>query len=325
MSTPIVCLGVHILDTIARPVREIPSAQNSSRIEQILHAPGGTAAGVAVDIAHLGFPVTTIGMVGDDEGGRFLRSMMTDRGVDTSGVTVSDAAQTASSVLLVDEDGNRPALHVRGVNALATWDQLDLTPLSTASVVHLGGVDAMSGLDDRQTLKLMRSWQSAGKTVTVDFQSASQHLRPGLLDIAAAADVFLPNDEQALGLTGCATVAEAAESLLKSGAGRVVITCGAEGIHYADREGTVLTEPAVPVQAVDTTGCGDSVDAAFVISLSAGLEITAALRLAVQAGAAVASGAGSLGALPHWADLCGRAGLANLAPKQPGRYQAATG
>lgn len=308
MSPTIVCLGVHILDTIAVPIDDVPKLQNSVRVEQILHAAGGTAAGVAVDIAHLGHPVSTVGVVGADETGRFLLDLMTAKAVDVSAVTTLTAAQTSSSVLLVDSFGNRPALHVRGVHAIAEWSDLDLTPLVDADFVHLGGLDALSSLDRSEAVTLIRELRGRGAYVSLDFQSSAQHLVPELLDLVAEVDVFLPNDEQAAGLTGTSDIDAMSRALLATGVSQVVITRGADGIHYADAEQTMHVD-AFETTVVDTTGCGDSVVAAYLTALARGHRVQDALTLASAAGAAVARGVGSLGALPEWEELCRSAGI----------------
>lgn len=247
-------------------------------------------------------------MIGEDETGRFLMEMMRARGVEIDGVRVLPGAQTSASVLLVDSAGNRPALHVRGVNSRATWEQLDLRRLTGASWVHLGGLDAMTGLDRDRAIELLSELRAGGATVTVDFQSSAAHLTPDLIRIAAAADVFLPNDEQAMGLTGADSADIAAERLLAAGVPAVAVTCGAEGILYLSATET-LRVPAVPTTVVDTTGCGDSVVAAFLVARSEGRDLGDTLRLCAAAGSAVASGAGSLGALPDWDTLLKRVGL----------------
>lgn len=312
MSATIVCLGVHILDTIAVPIDDVPKLQNSIRVEQILHAAGGTAAGVAVDIAHLGHSVSTVGVVGNDETGRFLLELMAGKGVDVSAVTTLATAQTSSSILLVDSFGNRPALHVRGVHAVAEWSDLNLAPLSGADFVHLGGLDALSSLARSQAITLIRELRSRGVYISLDFQSAAQHLIPELLELVAEVDVFLPNDEQAAGLTGTNDIDAMSRALLDTGVGQVVITRGAEGIHYADGEQTIQVD-AFETKVVDTTGCGDSVVAAYLTALARGYQVQGALTLASAAGAAVAAGVGSLGALPDWEELCRRADIDSMA------------
>lgn len=308
MAKKIVCFGTHILDTVALPVDTIPSVQQSVRIDRIMHAPGGTAAGVAVDLAHLGFAVASVGGIGADATGTFLLSMMQAEGVDTRGVVTVAGAATPASILLIDSHGNRPALHARGASAELRWEDVPGDAFDGAEMVHFGGLDALASLDGPQTLARIRALRTAGVIVTVDFQSGPPHLTHRLLDIIAEADAFLPNEEQACSLTQTESVEDAARRLLELGPRRVMITCGADGIFYADQEGVTLRQPAAPTTVVDTTGCGDSVVAAYLAAQAEGLDIVTSLRLCVEAAATVAAGPGSLGLLPTWDELTARIG-----------------
>lgn len=307
MAKRIVCFGTHIMDTVAMPVDVLPAGQRSLRIERIVHAPGGTAAGVAVDLAHLGFSVASAGGVGADATGEFLLSMMRAEGVNTDGVTVLEGATTPASVLLIDSHGNRPALHARGASAELRWDDIPGDVFDGADIVHFGGLDALTALDRSTTLDHIRALRQRGALITVDFQSGPPHLSHDLLDIIAEADAFLPNEEQACALMQTASVEDAARRILDLGPQRVMITCGADGILYADQQGETRRQPAAPTTVTDTTGCGDSVVAAYLAAQAEGLDITSSLRVSVEAAATVAAGMGSLGLLPTWEELMVRA------------------
>lgn len=56
--------------------------------------------------------------------------------------------------------------------------------------------------------------------------------------VMAYADYLLPNEEQVLGFTGAADLAEGSRRLLEAGAGLLAITCGADGALIVSHEGT---------------------------------------------------------------------------------------
>ena len=95
---------------------------------------------------------------------------------------------------------------------------------------------------------------------------------------------------------------ELARRLLDYGVGSVVITQGERGALLVDAEG-VTQIPAVPIQAVDVTGAGDSFNAALAVSLGEGLGLAEAARVAVRAGAYTAMHPGVIGGLPTRAQL----------------------
>jgi sugar/nucleoside kinase (ribokinase family) len=313
----VVTLGTHVLDVLARPVSEIPAGQGSARLDQIRMTAAGTAAGVAVDLAILGARVTSVGAVGTDALGDLLLALMSGRGVDVGGLVRLPEVQTSASILPIRPNGDRPALHVSGANAVVRLGQLDLAPLAGADALHLGGVDTMAGLTDEELKQLLTTARDGGLFITMDVQSGAQtHLSPRVLNLLPYVDVFLPNLDQAAALTGLADPVPIARRLLAAGAPAVVLTMGDQGSLYLSRHERVHT-PAFRVEVVDTTGCGDAFCAGYLLSVLRGLDLPAALRRATGAATLVASGLGSDAGLTGWDELADfLAGAATL-PARP--------
>jgi sugar/nucleoside kinase (ribokinase family) len=86
----------------------------------------------------------------------------------------------------------------------------------------------------------------------------------GTFDIIAPAmsytDYLLPNEDQVLGFTGAADLADGCRALLDAGAGLLAVTCGSDGTLVVSHEGNQQV-PAFAVDVVDTTGCGDAFSA----------------------------------------------------------------
>ncbi|MEA2144035.1 MAG: hypothetical protein QOI64_2465, partial [Solirubrobacteraceae bacterium] len=105
-------------------------------------------------------------------------------------------------------------------------------------------------------------------------------------------DYFFPNDEQVLTLTGAPDLEAGCRALIERGVGCVAATCGADGVLLVDAS-TTESIPAFNVDAVDTTGCGDSFAAGFLRGLQLGRSRTEAATLGCAAAALVAQGLGS--------------------------------
>ncbi|MGH3244213.1 MAG: carbohydrate kinase family protein, partial [Spirillospora sp.] len=169
--------------------------------------------------------------------------------------------------------------------------------LGAASLVHLGGPDVTSGLNDPAFFAMLAAARESGTVVTMDVLSAM----PGLLTGAAAflphVDHFLPNAEQAAAMTGEDDPEKAARALLAQGPATVVVTLGGDGSLVATRpdggDGSVHHLPALPVEAVDTTGCGDAYCAGFITGLAHGRDVLESARWGTATAASVARGLGS--------------------------------
>jgi hypothetical protein len=79
--------------------------------------------------------------------------------------------------------------------------------------------------------------------------------------LLAVTDVFLPNEAEAISLSGAVDISAAAAHLGCRSHGWE-FKLGASGALAVSGEQTV-TAPAIPVQVVDTVGAGDSFDAGF--------------------------------------------------------------
>lgn len=288
----VITVGVHIVDVLARPVESIPAGQDTALVEQIRLTAAGSAAGTAVDLARLGLEVISMGAVGDDELGDFLVAVMTRHGVDVTRLARRTTDQTSASILPIRPDGGRPSFHVPGANLTVSTADLDLDLLMQAKVVHLGGPDVTFGLNDPAFFAALDAARAGGTLVTMDLLSNLADLVTGAASFLPHVDYFLPNEEQALLMTGATDPAEAAVRLLAHGLSGVLITLGAAGSLVATVTETVEL-PAVPVEVVDTTGCGDAYCAGFIAGLVEGVPVETAARWGTAAAAAVATGLGS--------------------------------
>jgi sugar/nucleoside kinase (ribokinase family) len=293
---PVTCVGVHILDILGRPVSEIPPGQHSVLIEEIRVTAAGTAAGTSVDLAKLGGGVRNVGAIGDDVLGDFVLRLLDDYGVDTRLITRFESTRTSATMLPIRPNGERPALHMQGANgdftaAHLTADQL--SAITGAALVHLGGIDAMTNLDPGSVGEWAASAKKNGALITMDvLRNGDSRTLEALEPILRHTDWFCPNDEQLQTLTGENDIGKAARRVLAMGAGGIAVTQGEKGCRLIDGEIDV-TLPALDVRVVDTTGCGDGFDAGFITGLLAGLSPVQSGWVGTVCGSLVATGLGS--------------------------------
>jgi ribokinase len=127
-------------------------------------------------------------------------------------------------------------------------------------------------------------------------------------DVWAALDVLVVNEHEAADLTGASgdTEPSALAGLLLERVPAVVVTLGGRGSLVLERlpGGKLLTlVPAVPVEAVDTTGAGDTFCGVLAAALARGADLPDAARLAAAAGALAVTRPGAQDAVPDAADV----------------------
>jgi len=286
-----ICMGVHVLDILGRPIESIPEGQGGALVDEIRLAPAGSAGGTAVTLAKLGARVRSAGAVGRDALGDVLLQMLESHGVDTALLARHDGVQTSASIIPVRANGDRPALHCIGANGTYTLDDVPWDDVAAATHLHLGGPELIGG---DVAAKILQYAREHGATTSADVLAPGDF--PGILDMIAPAlphlDWLLPNAEQATGYTGIADVVEACRALVQRGVSAVAATCGAEGVVIVDAD-SVERVPAFAVDVVDTSGCGDAFSAGFLRGLSLGRERRDAAVLGCAVAALVAQGLGS--------------------------------
>jgi len=286
----VIALGVHVLDTLVRPVEEIPEGQGGTVVEEIKMTAAGTAGGTALVLAKLGATARSAGAIGTDLLGDQLLALLQRDGVDTSLLVRRDGVQTSASVLPIRPDGSRPAFHVIGANGSYGPDDAPWDDIAAATHLHLGGPEFMGG---DAAAKILAFAREHGVTTSLDSLAPGD---PGLLEWIAAAlphvDYLLPNDEQVLGWTGAADLESGARALIERGVTCVAATAGAEGALVVTADAATRV-PAFPVEVVDTTGCGDAFSAGFLRGLSLGRDPVGAAVLGCATAAQVAGGLGT--------------------------------
>src|SRR5579872_3477819 len=130
----VLCCGNLVLDILVRPVDQF-SWGTTTLVESIEQHLGGNGASTSYTLGKLGAHVRLIGMVGADAFGDELVSRLAGAGVDTECITRSHAP-TATTIAIVNAQGNRMFLHRLGASGEAFADPVTLTPALTNGITH---------------------------------------------------------------------------------------------------------------------------------------------------------------------------------------------
>ena len=293
LASGVVVLGSLNADLTIKTSR-LPLAGETVAGHDFVTRPGGKGANQAVAAARLGGAVTLIGAVGDDAHGEMLVQAAGRDGIDTDSIVRIPDVPTGVAVIEVDANGENSIVVFPGANGQLAPHHVELEAdrLAAAAVVCL----CLESPLETVTAAARRGHR-AGTTVVFNL-SPYLEVPEGLL---ADVDLLLVNEHEAAQLLGSTDPtldwAAAVRGFISLGVRDVVVTLGARGsMVIQDVLGTlpVLTPiPAVPTEAVDTTGCGDAFTGALADSLARGVGLVAAARRAavVASMAAAAEGA----------------------------------
>jgi sugar/nucleoside kinase (ribokinase family) len=296
-SPEVLCAGIVVADAIASPVDELPEMGRLALVDSVQLHTGGCALSTASALERLGVPTALCGCVGDDLLGDVLVREAQARGVDTSGVRLSEEL-TSASVVLDASDGERTFLHNPGASgALTAADVEGALETSGARRLHIGGALVLPALDGGPMATLLEGAYGRGVATSLDPvddpTGAWDRLHACLPHLSA----ICPNLTEARGITGQEEPEDCAAWLLDRGVERVAIKMGRQGAYAADaRTGAYV--PPFPIQARDETGAGDAFAAGLIYGLLHDWPLEEAVRLGNAVGALSTTGMGASTSLP---------------------------
>ena len=263
---------------------------------------GGSTCIFACQAAKLGLRTAVLGLVGDDAYGHLILRRLQESGVDTRYVMVDGTLKTGLGLALCRAGGDRAILTYGGsLNAVYPDDITDEF-LRSARHLHYGSYYLQTNLLP-QAAAIMRRARELGLTVSLDTNwDPSGAWDSGLRAALIQADLFFPNEQEALAITGTDDVDEALGKLLQL-APTVAIKLGEKGVlagHGQER----LAVPVEPVlHVVDTIGAGDSFDAGFLAGWLRGLPLDACATIGNACGRGTTQARGGIIGQPRLADI----------------------
>ncbi len=256
---------------------------------------GSSGAIFACGAARLGLRVAYSGVVGDDAFGKFVLNALQSRDVDTSGVQIGSGLKTGLSVILTQENDRAILTHLGAISAQRA-EQVDRALLRRARHLHVASYFLQQNLQIGLP-RLLKDARSLGCTVSLDTNwDPAEAWNSGLPDVLPLIDVFLPNEQEALAISGKENLDEALEWLTWK-ISLVVVKQGAAGAIV--RQGkTVIRQNPPPVTVVDAVGAGDSFDAGFIYGYLNNFSLAQALQWGLACGALSTRAAGGTTAQP---------------------------
>ncbi|MFI7646568.1 ribokinase [Micromonospora sp. NPDC049460] len=253
--------------------------------------PGGKGANQAIAAARAGASCAFLGAIGSDAFGVTLRARITAAGVDTDQLRTTYGT-SGVALVMVNAEGENAILVTPGANASMTHlTDPELAAVRSADVL-LAQLEIPVGTVTRAAVVA----RAAGSRVVLNAAPAV----PVPPELLAATDLLVVNETEAQALTGRG---RDDPSALLDLVPRVVLTLGAQGAWYGDRDGTAVHVPAVKVDVVDSTATGDAFTAALAVAWGEGRDLVDAVRWAAAAGAACARRLGASSALPSRAEI----------------------
>ncbi|WLR47374.1 ribokinase [Halobacillus litoralis] len=280
----IAVIGSSSMDLVVTSQRR-PGAGETVLGESFETVPGGKGANQAVAAARLGADVYMIGRVGEDAYGEAILNNFKSNGVQTDYVEPVTHERSGTAHIILAE-GDNSIVVVKGAND------------------HVTPAYVKDKRDFIETCDLVMIQQEVPEETVIETAELCQELGvPLLLNPAPAREIpdtvveqvsyLTPNEHEAALLFH----GEEPVKALKKHPNKLFITEGAAGVRYFDGKEEVLV-PSFLVKPIDTTGAGDTFNAAFGTAIAEGMDLKESLRFANRAASLSVTGFGAQGGMP---------------------------
>lgn len=252
--------------------------------------PGGKGANQAVAAARAGGADTTfVGALGRDESAELLLASLTGATVRTDVVERVDAP-TGTALITVAPDGENAIVVAPGANSRVRVGAAQAERIAAGDVV-------LAQLEVPLDAVLAAARARREGAVFVLNAAPSRGLPDELWD---QLDVLVVNEHEAADLVGGARSLgpDGLMAALLDRVPAVVVTLGGAGSLVAERGVDVVRVPAAQVEAIDTTGAGDTYCGVLAAALARSAGLVDAARLAGAAGALAVTLPGAQDAVP---------------------------
>lgn len=251
--------GVIAPSTLLMLDDDYPPAGGYAEIAGLHRSFGGEAAGGAYVLARLGISTTLDGnWLGADEPSAHVIEMLSAAGVDCSAIRRDGDIQPVSEVVL-SSGGTRTVLGTyKRLLADGAWNSPSEEDIRSSRIVCL---DPFFGAE---------SAQAAGWCVDADKPYVTIDVGPDS-SIAQRAAVLIVSEEFAQGEFGPHEARELLAAYNERCDGLVILTRGGERLVFG-RGGDPHEATPYPVEALDTTGAGDSFRAGVIYAMLNGLD-----------------------------------------------------
>ncbi|KAF0377956.1 ribokinase [Pediococcus acidilactici] len=277
-KSDVLVIGSNMIDLISY-IDRMPVEGETVEAPDFQMGFGGKGANQAVAAARLGSKVSFISMVGNDAFGQQQLDNFKNNHINITGVGVGTKSSGAAPIF-VDKSSDNRILIIKGANNELTPEVLD----KYADLIKNTKIIVL-----QQEIPLETNYHA------IDL--ANQYHIPILLNPAPAnkdldinhvtkVDFFSPNETELATLTGMPTndmdeIKKAAHHMIKLGVKNMLITLGSKGVLWVNESTSQLIK-AIKVNAVDTTGAGDSFIGSFAHYYASGDDIPTAIKHANQ-------------------------------------------
>ena len=279
------------VDVWVRPVDRFPSVDEEQLVDSAQVELAGTAGYALLACHALKMDAITVSTIGDDSFGALIEQEAKELGVTLECVEILPGQETPVSMVFIGSDGSRSILSTLGAHGAMDLDVVTRhdEQIARCRELFICGSYLLPRLGPHVIKAYAETARARGQTVVFDpsWDPAGwgECTRRQTRELLPAVDVYLPNEQELLHLTGRAHWHEAVHDVADL-PGELVVKRGANGATFVNA-GEWIDTPAFEVEAVNTIGAGDVFDIGYLYGRRRGWPVSRRLEFAAALAAIV--------------------------------------
>jgi sugar/nucleoside kinase (ribokinase family) len=259
LTMDVICVDYPVMDFLVQ-LKKIPPSNGQDFLEQVSWQGGGNGSTAMVAAARLGAKVGMVGIVGDDQYGKFCINDFKRHGIDVSHVVVDKGSTTNFCICLAETSIKmRTFIISEGSCMKMNPDELDKEYIASSKYLHVARLTPAA-------IQAARLAKESGVKVAIDAGNYDPEIEKNI----KLFNVFIASEFYYEGLFDNKNYKENCAKLQSKGPEIVVVTLGSKGC-VGMQNGKYFEVPTFDeVKVVDTTGAGDVFHGAFIYGLLQG-------------------------------------------------------
>lgn len=194
--------GTVLVDKI-NEINAYPECGELTKIVGVEKSVGGCVPNVAIDLKKIcpDIDIKAVGKIGSDEDGAFVSRVLSDNGVDVSGLVVSSEKNTSFTEVMSIINGQRTFFCYPGASADFGIDDINFDTFDS-KILHLGYFLLLEKVDSGEGVEILKKATELGVKTSIDLVSENSDRYNLVIPCLKFTDYLIINEMEAGKLTG---------------------------------------------------------------------------------------------------------------------------
>lgn len=279
----VIVIGELNVDLILNRIDGFPEMGKEKLAGKMSLTLGSSSAIFASNLSALEARVGFLGKLGEDSFADLVMASLEKKGVDTSMIIRDPGLNTGATVVLNYDEDRAMVTHPGAMEHLSIDDISD-DQLRQARHLHFSSYYLQPGLK-KDIADLFKRARELDLTTSFDMQwDPAEHWDLDYPSVLPFVDVFLPNEQELMNLSGKSSIDEALDAITPY-AHIVAVKKGGEGSLCAEKDDAYFMPSFKNKNVVDAIGAGDSFNAGFIFKYIAAASLRECQKFANLMGA----------------------------------------